>query len=79
MTDIEDSGRISPFFKCLMKPFLGGDYQCQLISQIEIPGNFIHYEGSIQHQLWRIFAKNSNSNLIEPNDLIPMCRVQRNI
>lgn len=68
----EDSGRMLPFFKCPMKLYLGDDYQCQLISQVEIPGNFIHYEGSIQHQLRRPFAKNSILNLIEPNDLIPV-------
>lgn len=38
-TDIEDSGRISPFLKCLMKLHLDNNYQCQLTPQIKIPRN----------------------------------------
>lgn len=58
MTD--NTERSSPFFKCLIKLYLGNDRQQQLTSQIEIPRNCGSHEGSIQKQLGRILAENSN-------------------
>lgn len=56
----ENNERLSPFLKCLMKLYLGNDRQQQLTSQIEIPRNCVPHEGSIQQQLGRILAENSN-------------------
>lgn len=70
MTDIEDSERISPFLKRLMKLCPSNDYQCQLTSPIEIPRNCIPHEASIQHQLWRTLAKISHLNVMDHHDII---------